>query len=221
MSVKRIATTTGVVLLAVVFVMGAKGKKMPPGLETLSIGAKAPDFGLIGTDEKTYTYDGVSGENGTLIIWTCNHCPYAIAYEDRIIQLTADYTKKGIGVAAISCNDVNAFPNDSFEAMQKRAKDKEFNFPYLFDESQEVALQYGPLVTPHVFLFDTFNTLVYVGRIDNSAKEKEVEDRDLTNAMDALLAGKDVPVTVTKAFGCSIKWKPEHLKESETEKEES
>ncbi len=189
-----------------------KKAKIPPGVEELPIGADAPAFNLMGTDETMHSLEDVKGEKGTLIIYTCNHCPYAIAYEDRLVDLANKYQPKGIGVAAISCNDADAFPTDGFKAMQVRAEEKEFPFPYLYDESQAVALEYGPMVTPHIFLFDPELKLVYRGRIDNSAKPAEVEDRDLDKALTALINGGEITVQETTAFGCSIKWKPEVLK---------
>jgi len=186
----------------------APSKKLPPGVEELSIGSKAPEFNLIGTDDKMHALKDLKGEKGTLVVFTCNHCPFAIKYQDRIIGLTDKYTKQGISVVAISCNDADGYADDSFPNMKVRAKEKSFNFPYLYDETQAVAMEYGPMVTPHTFLFDSKLNLVYRGRIDDSAKEDEVKKRELTDALDALVAGKAIPVTETTAFGCSIKWKP-------------
>jgi peroxiredoxin len=188
-----------------------KTKKIPPGVEELALGSKAPDFELIGTDEKKHALEDLAGEKGTLVIFTCNHCPYAKAYEDRIIDLAWEYQPKGIGVVAISSNDAEKYADDSFPKMQERATEKGFNFPYLYDQSQAVALAYGPMVTPHIFLFDSDMTLVYRGRIDNSAKLHEVEDRDLNDALMALITGKEIKVQHTKAFGCSIKWRADVL----------
>ena len=207
-----------VAIAGVLLLMAAKpsvSKKVPPGVEELAIGSKAPDFKLIGTDDKLHALEDLKGDKGTLVIFTCNHCPFAIKYQDRIIALTDKYTKQGIGVVAISCNDANGYSDDSFPNMKIRAKEKGYNFPYLYDESQAVALKYGPMVTPHTFLFDSTLTLVYRGRIDDSAKEDEVKKRELTDALDALVAGKEIPVKETTAFGCSIKWKPAVLKSGE------
>ena len=195
------------ILAATLFVAADKG----PGVEELGLGKPAPDFSLPATDGKTYAFADLAGPKGTLVIFTCNHCPYAIAYQDRIIALTDKYRPLGIGVAAISCNDAKSYPDDSFAKMKERAAEKKFNFPYLYDESQGTALKYGPKVTPHVFLFDSTRTLVYRGRIDDSAKEKSVKNRELADALDALLAGKAIPTAATTAFGCSIKWKPDVL----------
>lgn len=195
-------------------------KKEPPGLTELEIGKSAPDFSLPGTDGKTYGFKDVAGEKGTLVIFTCNHCPYAVAYQKRIIDLTAKYKPQGIGVVAISSNDAKSYPDDSFELMKVRADSMKYNFPYLYDESQAVALKYGPKVTPHVFLFDSKGTLAYRGRIDDSAKEPEVKKRELTEAMEALIAGKAVPTVSTTAFGCSVKWRADVL-EPKSEKSSS
>lgn len=207
-----------VAMAGVVVLMAAKpptNKKIPPGVEELAIGTRAPDFKLIGTDDELHALSDLKGDKGTLVVFTCNHCPFAIKYQDRIIALTDTYTKKGISVVAISCNDANGYSDDSFPNMKIRAKEKGYNFPYLYDESQAVALKYGPMVTPHTFLFDSTLTLVYRGRIDDSAKEDEVKKRELTDALDALIAGKEIPVKETTAFGCSIKWKPAVLKSGE------
>lgn len=182
-------------------------KKEPAGLAELEIGKTAPEFSLPGTDGKTYAFKDVAGEKGTLVVFTCNHCPYAVAYQQRLIDLTAKFKSQGVGVVAISSNDVKAYPDDSFEMMKVRADSMKYNFPYLFDESQSVALKYGPKVTPHVFLFDAKGTLVYRGRIDDAVKEPEVKKRELTDALTALVGAKSIPTETTTAFGCGIKWR--------------
>ncbi|HEX9750016.1 MAG TPA: thioredoxin family protein [candidate division Zixibacteria bacterium] len=215
MRINRWIARLGCAIIAVVL-MGAKAP-LPPGVSTLAIGKLATDFKLPGTDGKDYTYAAIAGKIGTLVVFTCNHCPFAVAYQDRLVTLTETYTKKGIGVAAISCNDVRAFPDDSFEKMKERAASAKFNFPYLYDESQQIAMAYGPTVTPHVFLFDSTRTLVYQGRIDDARKESEITKRELTDALEALTSGKKIGESETVAFGCSIKWKPEIMKTEETE----
>lgn len=198
-------------LIAATSASAQKQAKEPPGLAELEIGKAAPEFSLPGTDGKTYAYKDVAGEKGTLVVFTCNHCPYAVAYQKRVIDMTAKYKPQGVGIVAISSNDVKSYPDDSFELMKVRADSMKYNFPYLYDESQAVALKYGPKVTPHVFLFDAKGTLVYRGRIDDSAKENEVKKRELTEALDALVGGKAIPTTATTAFGCSIKWRADVL----------
>jgi thiol-disulfide isomerase/thioredoxin len=152
-----------------------------------------------------------------VIVFTCNHCPTAQAYEERIKKLAADYRGKGVALVAISPNDPKAVRldelgytdlSDSLEEMQIRAKDKGFNFPYLYDgDKQEVSKAYGPVTTPHVFVFDAERKLRYAGRVDdNERKPQEVKSQEVRNAIEALLAGKPAPVETTKTVGCSIKW---------------
>jgi len=183
---------------------------------SLEIGAAAPDFSLPGVDGRTYTLADFRDAEVLVIIFTCNHCPTAQAYEDRIKQLAADYKDKRVAVAAISPNDPQAVRldelgysdlTDSLEDMKIRAKDKAFNFPYLYDgETQKVSRAYGPTATPHVFVFDKARKLRYAGRIDSSEKPDKVTSRETRDAVEALLAGKAPPVETTKAFGCSTKW---------------
>ena len=184
---------------------------------TLAIGAAAPDFSLTGTDGKTYTLSSFKDARILVIVFTCNHCPTAQAYEDRIIRLTDDYKAKGVNVVAIMPNDPQSIRldelgytdmGDSFEEMKRRAAEKHFNFPYLYDgKTEETSKKYGPIATPHVFIFDKDRKLRYSGRVDDVEKPtKTPHTSDARNAIDALLAGKEVPVTTTKVFGCSIKW---------------
>jgi peroxiredoxin len=182
----------------------------------LEIGAKAPAFSLPATDGKTYTLDDFAKYKILAIVFTCNHCPTAQAYEDRIKQLVTDYSSKGVGIVAISPNDPQSVRldelgytdlSDSFEEMKIRAKNKQYNFPYLYDgETSAISRQYGPQATPHVFIFDDKRTLRYTGRIDDGEKPGTAKTHDTRNALDAILAGKPVPVEKTKTFGCSIKW---------------
>jgi peroxiredoxin len=185
--------------------------------KTLEIGSSAPDFKLPGIDGKTYTLKNFADAKVLAVIFTCNHCPTAQAYEDRIKALVNDYKNKGVAVIAISPNYPGAVAldemgysdlGDSFEEMKIRAKDKGFNFPYLFDGETGLASKtYGPMATPHVFVFDQQRKLQYNGRLDASEKPGSANAEDTRNAIDALLAGKAVPVAKTKTFGCSIKWK--------------
>ena len=184
--------------------------------ETLEIGAIAPPFRLPGVDGKIWSLADFSSAKVLAVIFTCNHCPTAQAYEDRIKQLVADYKDKGVAVVAISPNDPKAVRldelgytdlSDSLEEMKARAKDKAFNFPYLYDgDKQEVSRAYGPVATPHVFLFDKDRKLRFAGRINNSEKPERVTSQDTRSALDALLEQKAVPVEKTRTFGCSIKW---------------
>ncbi|HEY3405099.1 MAG TPA: redoxin domain-containing protein [Ohtaekwangia sp.] len=200
-------------LLAIVFVSSATQAEDPV---TLAIGAKAPEFSLPATDGKTYTLKDFDQYKTLVIVFTCNHCPTAQAYEDRIKQLVTDYAGKGVGIIAISPNDPQSVRldelgysdlDDSFEDMKIRAKDKQYNFTYLYDgETSEVSMKYGPQATPHVFIFDENRTLRYTGRIDDGEKPGTAKTHDVRNALDAIVAGKPVPVEKTKTFGCSIKW---------------
>ncbi len=185
---------------------------------TLAIGAKAPDFKLPGVDGKTYTLSSFKNANVLAIVFTCNHCPTAQAYEERIKKLAADYAGKGVALVAISPNDPKSVNldelgytdlSDSYEEMIIRAKEQNFNFPYLYDGDTEVAsLAYGPVATPQIFIFNKIRTLRYSGRIDDVEKPgKTPTTLDARNAIEALLMNKEVPVSTTKVFGCSIKWK--------------
>jgi peroxiredoxin len=194
--------------------------------KTLAIGTKAPDFKLPGVDGKTYTLASFSKSPILVIIFTCNHCPTAQAYEDRIIQLTKDYSKKGVAVVAISPNDPDAVRldelgytdmGDSFAEMKLRSKNMKYNFPYLYDgATQKVANAYGPVATPHVFIFDKERKLRYQGRIDDVEKPTKTPNHfDTKNAIEALLANKEPDVTTTKVFGCSVKWAEKKAKKQE------
>jgi peroxiredoxin len=189
----------------------------PQEIKTLEIGAKAPDFALPGVDGKIHRLAEYDKARVLVIVFTCNHCPTAQAYEARIKKLAADYKDKGVALVAISPNDPKALRldelgytdlSDSLAEMKIRAADHEFNFPYLYDgDKQEVSKAYGPVSTPHVFVFDSERKLRYAGRIDdNERKPAEVKSQDARNAIDAVLAGQPVPVEKTKTFGCSIKW---------------
>ena len=185
-------------------------------VKTLEIGAAAPDFDLIGIDDKNYTLESFSDADILVIIFTANHCPTAQAYEGRILKLVEDYKNKGVSVVGISSNHPAALRldeygytdiGDSFEDMKQRAKDKNYNFPYLYDgDAQEAAKAYGAIATPHVFILDKERKLRFAGRIDDGENIKKVTTHDTRNAINALLAGKKVPVEKTKVFGCSIKW---------------
>jgi peroxiredoxin len=186
-----------------------------PAPKTLAIGAKAPDFSLPGVDGKTYTLSDFAQSKILVVIFTCNHCPTAQAYEGRIARFVADYRDKGVALVAISPNNPAAVRldelgysdvGDSFEDMKIRAKDHDFTYPYLYDgQTQTTALAYGVMATPHIYVFDSERRLRYVGRFDD-AEVKAIKSHDLKNAVDALLAGKPVPVETTRVFGCSTKW---------------
>ncbi|MDB4902446.1 MAG: redoxin [Mucilaginibacter sp.] len=187
------------------------------GHKTLTIGANAPDFSLPGVDGKTYTLQSFKNAKVLAIVFMCNHCPSSQAYEDRIIKLTNDYAAKGVQVIGINPNNPASIRldelgytdlGDTFDEMKIRAKDKNFNFPYLFDGATEIAsMKYGPVATPHIFIFDKAKRLQYQGRIDDMENPRKTPHNfDARNAIEALLNNKEVPVTTTKVFGCSIKW---------------
>ena len=184
---------------------------------TLPIGASAPDFSLLGTDGKMYSLASFKSAKVLVVVFTCNHCPTAQAYEDRLIQLTRDYKDKGVAVVAIMPNDPTSIRldelgytdmGDTYIEMKRRAGQKHFNFPYLFDgKTETVSKAYGPIATPHVFIFDKNRKLQYSGRVDDVEKPtKTPNTRDARNAIDELLAGQPVAEPTTKVFGCSIKW---------------
>jgi peroxiredoxin len=174
----------------------------------LDLGKTAPDFeGLKGTDGKTYSLSSFSSDPVLVVIFSCNHCPYVQAYEDRMISIQRDYASKGVQLVAINSNDDKAYPEDSYDEMVKRAKSKKFNFVYLRDPDQKVVDAYGGICTPHVFAFDKSRVLRYRGRIDDSKDPSKVTSPDLRNALDDLTnGGGKVRVQDTKPFGCSIKW---------------
>ena len=187
-----------------------------PQYSTLPIGSSAPDFRLPGADGKTWRLKDFSRAKILVVTFTCNHCPTAQAYEERIKQLVTDYKSKGVAFVAINPNNPAGVRSDelgytdlddTLESMKIRAKHKQFSFPYLDDgPTEKLSKQYGPVATPHVFIFDQARKLRYQGRIDNNEREDLVKTRDTRNALDALLAGQDPPVATTKVFGCSTKW---------------
>ena len=191
----------------------ARGAEGPP---TLDIGQSAPDFSLPGVDGKNGSLKDFAGAKILAVIFTCNHCPTAQAYEDRIKKLVGDYRDKGVAFVAISPNDPKALRldelgytdlSDTFDEMKIRAKHRQFNFPYLYDgDKQEVSRAYAPAATPHVFLFDADRKLRYTGRIDDRERESDAKTHETRDALDALLAGKPVPAEKTRTFGCSVKW---------------
>ncbi|MEK7283921.1 MAG: thioredoxin family protein, partial [Acidobacteriota bacterium] len=146
------------------------------------------------------------GEKGTAVIFACNECPYSKGYENRLIALAKDYQAKGVGFVAINSNDPKIVPGDGFEFMVKRAEEKNFPYPYVLDETQEIARAYGARVTPHIFLLDAQGKLAYRGRVDDSLEEPKIKSRDFSAALNAMVSGQPVKVPETKAFGCSVKY---------------
>ncbi len=173
-------------------------------------GWKAPGFALPGTDGRRYRLDDIAGPKGTLIMFICNHCPYVLAVLDRIVRDAANLQALGIGVAAISANDADAYPQDGFDRMRDMARARAFPFPYLYDESQGVARAYGAACTPDFFGFDADGGLQYRGRLDGSRKQAGPPDmrRDLYEAMRQVAENGHGPAEQIPSMGCSIKWKP-------------
>ena len=176
--------------------------------KTLSIGSKIPEFNLEGIDGDAYSLELFEDNKGLIIIFSCNHCPYVQAYEERIKAIQSDYKDKGITVVAINSNDDVNYPDDSFENMKKRAVEQNFNFLYLRDEDQSVARKFDATHTPEVFLFNEDRTLVYHGKIDDNWQEPEkAVNHYLRNALDEMLDGNEISVPETYSIGCTIKWK--------------
>lgn len=179
--------------------------------EGYHVGDNVADFKLKNIDGKNVALADYKTAKGFIIIFTCNHCPFAKAYEDRIVALDKKYASLGYPVIAINPNDAVQYPDDDFKSMQVRAKQKGFTFPYLHDESQVVAKQFGALKTPHIYIVqkeDKNLNIKYIGAIDdNSDDASAVKEKYVENAVDALLKGQAVAVTETKAIGCGIKWK--------------
>jgi len=174
---------------------------------TLDIGDAAPDFDLPGVDGQRYSPDTFADAELLVVFFTCNHCPYVIGSEERMNAFYADYAPKGVAMIAINSNETDGHPTDDFEHMVERAKDRGFRFPYVRDESQEVALAYGALRTPHFYVFDEQRKLRYTGRMDdNPREESKATTHELRDAMDALLEGRAVPAPMTNPIGCNVKW---------------
>jgi peroxiredoxin len=199
----------GTVLLSV-------AQNAPEEPKTLEIGQSAPDFNLKGTDGKMYSLSSFPKAKVLIVIFGANHCPTAQAYEDRIISITNDYKSRGVEMVMISSNSNQAVSlselgytdlGDTFEEMIIRYKNKKYNFPYLYDgDDQKTALAYGPVATPHTFVFDSERKLQYEGHIDQFEKPGAANGEVLRNAIDAVLANKKPDPATTKVFGCSMKW---------------
>nr|WP_320119102.1 thioredoxin family protein [uncultured Marinifilum sp.] len=179
--------------------------------QAYKVGDTASDFKLKNIDGKKVSMADYKDAKGFIVIFTCNHCPYSVAYEDRIIEIDKKYKSKGYPVIAINPNDPDLYPSDSFENMIKRSKEKGFTFPYVIDETQEVYKKYGATKTPHVFILSNNKgkyTVEYIGAIDNNYKdESKVTEHYINDAVDALLQNSKPKITSTKAIGCGIKSK--------------
>jgi len=174
----------------------------------VKIGEKGKEFNLLGTDGKKHSLGEYSDKEAIVLFFTCNHCPYVKAYEDRIIALQNEFEAKGVQFIGINSNDSDKYPDDSYDEMIKRAKDKGFNYPYLRDEDQLVAKDYDAACTPEMFLLNKSRELSYQGKIDDNWKEPSAVIREyLREAIEAVLAGKPVAEPEQSAIGCSIKWR--------------
>jgi len=211
----RLAVIGRGILAAVVFSWTGVGlaSEQPP---TLTVGSALPAFSLPGVDGKTYTDQSFKDANILVLVFTCAHCPTAQAYQERIKRLVTDYSPKGVKLVAINPNHADSVRldelaysdlSDSFPELQERAKQQKFNFVWLDDgPKQELSNKMGPVATPHVFIFDKARKLRFEGRIDDSERESSATKHETVAALDALLAGKEPPVTSTRVFGCSVKW---------------
>ncbi len=175
------------------------------------VGSIVPDFKLKNTDGATFALSNYKDKKGVIVVFTCNHCPFAKAYEDRIIDLDKKFAASGFPVVAINPSDASSYDDDSFEKMVVHAKEKNYTFPYLSDETQAVAKAFGATRTPHLFILKNEGgkfMVQYIGTIDDNAQDPaSVTKRYVEDAIGNLLAGKPVVTTQTKAVGCSIKWK--------------
>jgi peroxiredoxin len=174
---------------------------------TLQLGQKALDFDLPGVDGKRYSLASFKNSPILIVAFSYNHCPYVIGSEDRMNRFYADYSPRGVAMVAINSNETQGHPTDSFEHMVQRARDKGFKFAYVRDDSQEVALAFGALRTPHFYVFDKDRKLRYTGRMDDNPRNPGKETtHELRDALDDLLAGREPRVAVTNPIGCNVKW---------------
>ena len=187
-------------ILAVAVVLAAAGCDAAK----LNIGDAAPPWsGVVGTDDKPHGLADCKDAKLVVLVFTCNHCPVAQAYQDRLIALQKDYRGKGVRIVAVN---VSKNASDSLDAMKQRASEKEFNFPYLYDSTQKMGHEYGATVTPHVFVLDKDRKIAYMGAVDDNMKAEGVRTAYLRDAIGALLSGKVPPKTVTQQFGCGIQY---------------
>lgn len=201
--VKPVAALVAVVLIAVFLAASLTSAQTGP-----TPGSTAPAFTLKNVDGQMVTLSDYADKKAVAVVITCNHCPYAQAYQGRLISLQNEYGSKGVQFVLINPNDAKKQPQDSYENMQKRAKEKGFPFPYLHDESQQIAKAYGAVRTPEAYLI-VGGKVVYRGRIDDNTEAGQVKQRDLKNALDLVVAGTPDKISPasTKAFGCTIKWR--------------
>ncbi|MBI87143.1 MAG: thioredoxin family protein [Candidatus Marinimicrobia bacterium] len=175
----------------------------------LEIGSQMPntDYLLNDISGNQITLNSIKGKNGTLIIFSCNTCPWVIRWEDRYVEIASSYSKRGIGMIAINSNVARFNGDDSLNKMKRHAKEKKYNFPYVQDPKAKLAYAFGATKTPHVYLFDNKDILIYRGAIDDNARNKsKVDEAFLKNALDQMLAGEEITKSTSKALGCSIKF---------------
>ena len=173
----------------------------------MALAERAPSFTLPGVDGRQHSLEDYAASELLVLIQSCNHCPYVLAWEGRMIAIQRDYTDRGVRVVAVNSNDASRYPADSFEEMQARARREGFTFDYLHDEDQSLARALGAERTPEVFVFDRERRLVYHGAIDDNRDETAVTKHYLRDALDALLAGGEAPVGETPSVGCTVKWR--------------
>jgi peroxiredoxin len=177
-------------------------------MANLKPGDKAIPFELPGVDDRRHALEDYADKVAVAVVFTCNHCPYARAWEDRLIGIQSDYASRGAQLVAINANDASKYPDDSFPRMKERSEEKGFNFPYLYDESQEVARAYGAERTPEIFLFDKGSTLRYHGTVDDNYDDPAaVRSHYFIDALKAVIEGRHPLTTETVPVGCTIKWK--------------
>lgn len=189
----------GVMALLVAGIAGAQ--------EQLAVGGKAPDFTLVNAVDGKEVAFKANDNNLKVVIFTCNQCPYAKAFEPRIIEIAERFGPKGVSFYAVNPNDDTRYTEETMANMKARAAEKKYPFPYLKDGDSKVAGAYGARVTPHVFVVDGTGTVIYRGYVDDDAKPEKRQTTGLTDALNATMNGRDVPNPDTKAFGCTIKWK--------------
>jgi peroxiredoxin len=181
---------------------------MSPPEDELAIGEKAPPFELPDTDGERRSLADAEGAPATVVLWTCNHCPYALAWHDRLVEAARDYAPRGVRFFAVNSNDADRYPADSYEAMRDRVAREGWPFPYLHDESQDAARAWGARTTPHVYVLDADHSLRYQGAPDPDYQEPAHNASWLREAIDAVLAGEEPARPQTDPVGCSVKWKP-------------
>jgi thiol-disulfide isomerase/thioredoxin len=204
---KKVALVTFVSLITIVVAAFACAQELSVSAQELGVGSKAPHFSLVNAvDGKTVA---MKPDDGALkvVVFTCNQCPFAKAFEPRIIEVARNFASKGVHFYAVDPNDDQKFSEETLENMKARAVEKGYPFPYLKDGNSAIARAYGARVTPHVFVVDGEGVIRYRGYVDDSAKPEERKTTGLTNALNALTEGREVATAETRAFGCTIKWK--------------